>query len=199
MSLVEAIISVAIFSIGIAGFTMLFSKTWQQNSYVYEMGKASLSSSQGISMITSYVRKSRQGDDGAYPIRLAAENELIFFSDYDKDGITERLHFYRNGNQLLMGYRKPSSGLPKSYADGDEDAVVIIENVVNGANEPIFRYYDRNYPNSAALAVPVSVWNVRLIQAMVKTNIEKGVATDSVELRSFVELRNLNDYNRLTS
>lgn len=202
MSLVEAIIAVAIFFIGIAGFTLLFSKTWQGNAYTYELGKASMAASQGVSTMVNYIRKVRQGDDGAYPIKSAADNDLVLFSDYDKDGITERLHFYRSGSQILLGYRKPSGGLPKTYAAGDEGSVVLASNVINAANVPIFYYYNKNYPADPAnnpIATPAYVWDVRLIKVLVKVNIEKGTSTDGVELRSFVELRNLNDYSRLTS
>lgn len=202
LSFIEAIVAVAIFAIGIVGFTLLFSKTWQTNSYTYELGKASLAASQGLKKMEGYTRKARQGDDGAYPIVSAAGNDLVLFSDFDKDGVAERLHFYKDGTQLLMGYRKPSVGLPKSYASGDEAVEVVVENLVNGADEPVFYFYNKNYPEDTTnnpLVAPASVWDVRLVKIFIKVNIEKGSIADSVELRSFVEIRNLNDYNRLTS
>lgn len=202
MSLVEAIIAVAIFSIGMAGFTFLFSGVWKNNAYTYELGKASFGASRGVNKVAGYVRKARQGDDGAYPIKSASGDDLVLFSDYDKDGIAERLHFYKAGNQLLMGYRKPSAGLPKTYASGDEGVEVIVDNLVNESSVPVFYYYDKNYSGDSAsnpMTGLIYVWDVRLIKILVKINIEKGVANDNVELRSFVELRNLNDYSRLTS
>ena len=198
----EAIIAIAIFTIGIAGFTLLFSKTWQGNSYTYELGKASFAASQGVSKVVGYVRKARQGDDGSYPVRSAADNDLVIFSDYDKDGITERLHFYRSGSQFLMGYRKPSPGLPKTYATGDEATVVIAENVVNEAGVPIFYYYNSGYPEDTEnnpVATPANVWDVRLVQILIKVNILKGREDDNVPLSSFVEIRNLSDYDRIGS
>lgn len=202
MSLIEAIVAVAIFAIGIAGFTFLFANVWKNNSYTYEISKASVNASQGMSTVVNYLRKARQGDDGAYPIKSAADNDLVVFSDYDRDGITERLHFYKSGNQLLMGYRKPSSGLPKTYAVGDQESVVVVNNVVNEATVPLFYYYNKDYPGDQTnnpVATPANIWDIRLVKILIKINIEKGTATDSRELRSFVELRNLNDYNRLTS
>jgi hypothetical protein len=202
MSFVEMIIAIGIFSIGIAGFSMLFSKTWQGNSFTYELGKASISASQGVSRTVEYIRKARQGDDGSHPIKSASDNDFIFFSDYDKDGITERLHFYKSGSQFIMGYRKPSGGLPKTYATGDEGTRVLAENVVNESNVPIFYYYNKDYPADTVnnpIATPANVWDVRLVRVFLKINILKGQEADNVPISSFVEIRNLSDYDRIGS
>jgi len=201
-TLLEALIAIGIFTIGIAGFSMLFSKTWQGNTFVYEVGRASLTASQGVSKAVNYIRKARQGDDGSYPIRWAADNDLVIFSDYDKDGITERLHFYKSGTQLLMGYRRPSSSFPKTYASGDEGIITIASNVVNESNVPIFFYYNSSYPADKVhnpVVTPANVWNVRLIKILLKINIDKGQQNDNVEVESFVQIRNLSDYDRAGS
>lgn len=200
--MLETLIAIAIFTIGIAGFTMLFSKTWQGNTFVYEIGKASLAASQGVSKTVDYIRKARQGDDGSYPIRSAADNDLVIFSDYDKDGTTERVHFYRSGTEFLMGYRKPSSGFPKTYATGDQDVITIASNVVNEESAPIFYYYNNDYPGDQEhnpVTAPANVWDVRLIKILLKINIDKGQQTDNVEIESFVQIRNLSDYDRIGS
>ena len=74
MTLIEALIAISIFTIGIAGFSLLFIKAWQSNSYTFEMGRSSLALSQGVNEIVGYLRKARQGDDGSYPVKSAASN-----------------------------------------------------------------------------------------------------------------------------
>jgi hypothetical protein len=200
MTLVEALIATSIFTIGIGGFSLLFVKSWRGNSYVYEMGQSSVAASHGVNEIVGYLRKARQGDDGAYPIKSATDNDLVIFSDYDKDGITERLHFYKNGNQLMMGWRKPSGGLPKTYAAGDQSTKVIADSVVNDAGTPTFYYYNKDYPGDQAhnpVATPANVSDIRLAKILLKVNIDPNRAPDNIETSSFVELRNLNDYDRV--
>ncbi|OGI17314.1 MAG: hypothetical protein A2Z52_02925 [Candidatus Moranbacteria bacterium RBG_19FT_COMBO_42_6] len=197
MTLIEMMLAISIFTMGIAGFSLLFVKSWKINSYTFEMGQSSLAAYQGVSKIMVYLREVRQADNGAYPIRSASDNDLVIYSDYDKDGITERLHFYKNGNQIMMGYRKPSGGLTKTYADGDQETKVIASNIVNEANVPIFYYYNKNYPGDQAnnpVPTPANVANIRLVKILLKINIDPNRAPDNIESSSFVELRNLNDY-----
>ena len=200
MTLIEALIAISIFTIGIAGFSLLFIKAWQSNSYTFEMGRSSFALSQGVNEIVGYLRKARQGDDGSYPVKSAASNDLVVFSDYDKDGITERIHFYKNGSQIMMGWRKPTGSLPKTYAAGDQETKIISSSIVNASNEPIFYYYNKDYPGDSAnnpVSPPINVADVRLVEIFLKININPNRAPDSVQLRSFAELRNLNDYDRM--
>ena len=200
MTLIEMMIAITIFTIGIGGFSLLFVKSWQGNSYVYEMGQSSVAASQGVNEIISYLRKARQGDNGSYPIKSATDNDLVVFSDYDKDGITERLHFYKNGDQLIMGWRKPTGGLPKTYAAGDQGTKIIANRVVNDAETPVFYYYNKDYPADQVnnpVVTPANNADVRLIKILLKVNVDPNRAPDNIEISSFVELRNLNDYDRM--
>ena len=200
MTLIEVMMALMIFSIGMIGFTALFQKTWRDNSYTIEMGQSSLAVSQGINNIVNYVRGARQGDNGAYPIQLANSNELIIFSDFDKDGTTERLHFYKNGQNILMGITDPTATLPKTYPAGDQSTLTLVSNIVNTSSEPIFYYYNKDYPADAAhnpVATPAVVANVRLAKILLKINIDPNRAPNNIEMQSFVELRNLNDYDRI--
>lgn len=200
MSLIEVMVAIAIFTMSIAGFTALFLRTWKVNSYTLEMGQASLSASQGVNTAVNYIRKTRQGDDGAYPIQSAANNDLVIFSDYNRDGITERLHFYLQNGQLMMGARVPTTGMPKTYPAGDQTTKVLAKNIVNTPSEPIFYYYNANYPTDKVtnpLAMPLDVSAVRLAKILLKINVIPGKGPENIEIQSFVEIRNLNDYDRM--
>lgn len=142
MTIIEMLVAITIFTLGMGGFTLLFSRVWQGNSYTLEMGQASMTASQGVNKIVKYIREARQSDNGAYPVISADDNDLVFYSDYDRDGKAERLHFYRNGADVIMGIREPSSGFPVTYASGDGETQVISSRVVNAADNPIFAYYD---------------------------------------------------------
>ena len=200
LTLIEMIMAIAIFTIGIEGFTLLFTKVWKNNSYVLEMGQSSMAVSQGLNKMADYIRNTKQGDDGAYPVQSADNNDLVIFSDYDKDGVTERLHFYKNNEDILMGATNPTATLPKTYPAGDQQTITITSNIINGSGVPIFYYYNKDYPDDTAnnpVATPALVGDIRLVKIYLETNIIPNRAPDNVKIQSFVEMRNLNDYDRI--
>lgn len=200
MTIVETLVAIAIFAIGIEGFALLFMRAWQSNSYTLEMGQSAMAVSQGVNKITGYIRGTRQSDNGSYPIKSANDNDLVLYSDYDKDNVTERLHFYKSGQSILMGVREPSGTMPKTYAAGDESIITIASHIINDSNSPIFEYYNQNYPgdtDSNPMSTPASVSAVRMIKIHLYMNINPNRAPDNIEMQSFVELRNLNDYDRV--
>jgi prepilin-type N-terminal cleavage/methylation domain-containing protein len=199
MSLVEMLVAIGIFAISTVGFTELFVYSWRQNAYTLEMGQTSMSVSQGMNKIVQYLREVRQGDDGSYPVVSANDNDLVVFSDYDRDGITERLHFYKSGENILLGVRKPTMGVPKTYAPTDATTTTIAMHVVNDAATPIFAYYDSNYPEDSVnnpIATPANAPNVRLVRIDLHMNIDPNRPPDNIQIKSFVEMRNLNDHDR---
>jgi len=200
MTLIEALMAVAIFAMGIGGFTLLFSKTWQSNAYVLEMGQSSMAVSQGLNKMVDYIRRARQGDDGSYPVKSVGANDLVIFCDYNKDGITERLHFYKTGQDVLMGVTSPTSTMPKTYPSGDQQIINIATRIVNNSSTPIFYYYNKDYPGDVTnnpLAGTIDVSTVRLVKAYMEININPNHAPDNVKIQTFVEMRNLNDYDHL--
>ncbi len=198
LTLIEMIMAISIFSIGIIGFTLLFSRTWQFNKYTIEMGQASMNVSQGLNKIVDYTRRTEQGDNGAYPIVSVKDNDLVIYCDYNKDNITERLHFYKSGQDILMGITEPTNTLPKTYPTGDQRTIVIVSHIVNDSSKPIFSYYNQNYPADTVnnpLTTPAIPSDIRLVKIYLEINIDPNHAPDNIKMQSFVELRNLNDYN----
>jgi len=200
MTLIEMMVAIAIFTLGIAGFTLLFSKTWQTNSYTLEMGQSTMVVSQGVNTMVDYIRRSRQGDDGSYPVVSADDNDLVLYSDYNKDGVTERLHFYKSGQSVLMGVTNPTNTMPKTYPAGDQKVVAIAGHIVNNSSTPFFYYYDNSYSGGTGqnpLDTPATVSDIRLVKVYLQININPNRAPDNIQMQSFAELRNLNDYNQI--
>lgn len=200
LTLVETLVAIAIFAIGLEGFTLLFINAWKNNSYTLEMGQSSMAVSQGVSTIVNYLRSVRQSDSGTYPIISANSNDLVVYSDYDRDGVTERIHIYKSGTDILMGVTDPTNTMPKTYPSGDQQVLTLAARIVNTSGEPIFYYYDKNYAGGSAqtpLTTPANVADVRLVKIHLKINIDPNRAPDNIELQTFVEMRNLNDYDRI--
>lgn len=196
MTIIEALVAIAIFTLGIEGFTMLFIRAWQNNSYTLEMGQSAMAISQSVNKIVGYIRGARQSDNGSYLMVSANDNDLVLYSDYDKDDITERLHFYKNGQDVLMGVREPTGTMPKTYASGDESVITVASHIINDVASPIFEYYDQDYTGNMAdspLSTPASVSDVKMVKFHLYINIDPNRAPDNIEMQSFVRFRNLGD------
>lgn len=186
MSLIEAIIAIGIFTIGIAGFSLLFAKTWKQNSLIIEKGTASMAASRGVQKTVDVIRKARQADNGAYPIVSADNNDLVIYSDIDKDGITERVHYYLNSGVLKAGITDPA-GVPPVYPSGDQ-VVNDVSNYVVNTSTPVFAYYD---DNNNSLATPANVNEVRMIEVHLEVNYNPAHISANVDIQSLATIRNL--------
>lgn len=205
MSLVEMIVAIGIFTMGMAGFTALFVNSWNSNKYTLEMGQTAMAVSRGVNTMARYIREARQADNGAYPVVYANANELIFYCDYDKDTVTERIRLYKDGTDIKLDVREPTVGFPVTYASGYGSTTVLTSRIVNDesdSDEAIFFYYNALYPESSVnnpvppADLPATVPNIRLIKINLFMNIDPNHAPDNVNIQSFAEMRNLNDHDR---
>lgn len=200
LTLVETLVAIALFLLGIQATVLVFAKTIQSKAYSLEMGKASFIVSRSVGDLTKYLRKARQSDAGVYPIVSANDNDITFYSDYDKDGNTERLHIFLSNGTVFMGVRDPSATFPVTYQTGDRETIQMAEHIVNTSNEPMFSYYNRDYPADVVnnpVATPADVSEIRLVKIFLKINIDPNNAPENIQQETFVEIRNLNDYDRI--
>lgn len=199
-TLVETIIAIALFVIGMQATVLVFAKTMKNKAYSLEMGKSSFVVSRSVGDLTQYLRRARQSDAGSYPVVSADSNDLVIYSDYNKDGKTERLHIYLTNNKVYMGVRNPAGSFPVTYAAGDEETFQLADHIINGAGDAMFSYYNSGYPadtvNNPA-PTPADVSEIRLVKIFLKINIDPNRAPDNIQQETFVELRNLNDYDRI--
>jgi len=197
-TLVETIVAIALFVLGLQATVLVFSGTMKSKAYTMEMGKSAFVVSRSIGDLTQYLRRARQSDGGARAIVSADDNDFVVYSDYDKDGSTERLHIYLSNQKVYMGVRNPSDSFPVTYASGDELTVQLADHIINGASDYMFSYYGKDYPEDPnPVATPADVSEIRLIKIFLKINIDPNRAPDNIQQETFVELRNLNDYDRI--
>lgn len=195
MTLVEMIVAISIFLIGMEGFTILFVRSWQSNSFIMEEGQASLAASRGVERTVDTIRKARQSDNGEYLILSADEFDLVVYSDVDSDGDTERVHYFLDGDDFNRGVTEPS-GNPAVYPAGDQTVTLLADYVVNEASDPIFSYYNRDYPGDTTnnpLATPADVGDIGMIKVHLLVNIDPVHAPDNINIQSFARLRNINN------
>ena len=200
LTLVEMIVAIFIMSAGMLGFSLLFSSSWKSNKFILETGITSIRVNRASTEIINNLRKVRQADNGDYPIESGDDFDIQVYLDIDNDGVTERVHYWLDdvNDQLMRGVREPSVSQPPTYAAGDGTTSVIAEYIANENTEPLFYYYNENYPGDTInnpLATPASIGDVRLVRVLIRMNIDPIKAPNNINVESFVDLRNLESYD----
>jgi prepilin-type N-terminal cleavage/methylation domain-containing protein len=197
MTLVELMVAISIVLICMFGFSVFFARIWVSNHFILEEGQTSFIASRIVSETVKNLRKVRQPDNGEYPIRSCDEFNLVVFIDIDKDNITEKVHYFLENGQFKVGISDPS-GSPPVYPSGDQTVSVLTNYVVNTSAQPVFEYYNHDYPGDVVhnpIDTPVAaIEDVRLVKIHLYVNIDPMRAPDNVNIESFAEFRNLNDY-----
>lgn len=199
MTLVELMVAISIMLIAMEGFALLFFRSWDTNKFIIEEGLASASASHTTNKIIKELRGVRQADNGDFPIESGSSFDLRVYIDIDNDTVTERVHYFLdlNTDQLKIGVTNPTGTAPVSYPVADDTVTVLADYIVNENDNPVFYYYNKNYPGDTTnnpLTTPVSVADVRLIRVHLLVNIDPVHAPNNINIESFVDLRNLKVY-----
>ncbi len=187
MTLIEMVISITVFTLGIMAFTTLFVKGWQSNKLTLEEGQAAFSASKNVRDAVDIIRKARQGDNGAYTIESATNNDLKIYSNIDGDDDIEKVHYYLEGGNFKRGIIKPDNQTPPHYQSTDESVVTLVQNV-NNQTQPLFTYYD-NTGNQLTGSFQVS--EVKMIKIYLRVNYNFNSTSKTIVVQSYVTPRNL--------
>lgn len=197
LSFVEMIIAIGIFTMGILGFSLLFSKSWQMNSYIYETGQDSFVASRAVGNLVNDLRRARQADNGDYLIKSASDMDLVLYIDIDNDGATEKVHYFldEDEDELEMGVTEPFGTNPVTYSSSDDTVSVLASHVVNDSEHPIFSYFGNNYfSDSTPFSVPVNtdeIADIRMVKVSLWVDIRPYQSPDHITIESFAQLRNI--------
>lgn len=199
MTLMELMIAIGVALIVMQGFTYLFISTWDTNKFVLEEGMASAAASRATNKIVIQLRAVQQAGNGDYPIESADDFDLVFYCDIDDDGAVEKVHYYLDqvNDRLMLGVSNPIATNPVTYPAGDDVVTIVTNYVVNESGDPIFFYYNDDYPGDTVnnpLVTPTSVGEIQMIKVHLYVNINPVHAPDNINIESFVDLRNLHDY-----
>lgn len=127
------------------------------------------------------LRSAQNADTGAYLLVEALEQSIIFYSDIDKDGSRERLHYFLDGIDFKKGVTDPPA---------PEVITTIVSDIRN--TEPIFTYFDENYTGiEPALAQPVNINQVRLVHMKFTADINPLKPPGPISIETSVVIRNL--------
>ncbi len=147
-----------------------------------------------VSLMVRDLRNIQTGENAAYPMERARDQEMIFYSDIDYDGVTEKVRYSLTGTQFVKGVIEPI-GYPATYPPANEKVRVLSDNVRNGAN-PIFYYYNGDWPADTAnnpLAEPVRLSDTKLMKVFLELNTKNNDADNNFILESYTQLRILKE------
>ena len=121
---------------------------WNVSLKQFVVGVGTINNSEqaqrSLRAMTDVLREARDGEDGAYPMALADDQELIIYSDVTGDLMADRVRYFLDGNELKRGVIEPA-GDPTIYDPNTETVTVLATGVENGT-EPIFYYYNAAWP-----------------------------------------------------
>ncbi|MFO7807672.1 MAG: hypothetical protein R6V40_04620 [Candidatus Moraniibacteriota bacterium] len=193
MTLVE-VITVSTVMVLISGAVAIaLGKTFFVNKYTIEQGLNNNALQVSVNNFSKNIREARQSDSGGYLIERADDFEIVFYADLDEDNKTEKVHYFLENGHLKVGVSDPSD-FPVTYPEEDEEVEVVARGIVNEGDQPIFYYYNSDYPEdteSNPLNTPASVDKISLIKLYVKANIDPDHSPDNMEIETFVRPRNI--------
>lgn len=193
-TLLEITIAMAIFVILIFAWNNFAIQSYRSTSFGQQQLEAIRQAQKGIDLMAKELRELGPAENGAYPLELAGDQEIIFYSDIDQDVYTERVRYWLDESNLKKGVTEPS-GNPLTYNPLDEVASTISIYVRNDT-DPIFSYYNGDHPYDTVnnpLPAPARLVETKLIHVYLKVNVDPKRAPSHFELETDIQLRNLKD------
>jgi prepilin-type N-terminal cleavage/methylation domain-containing protein len=187
MSVVEMLVSVAIFAIimsAIVGFVQYF---YRSNTVALEQAFAIESARKGVEFLVRDVREMAYAETGAYPIVSFATSSITFYADTDRDATVERIRYYLSGTTFYRAALEPT-GVPLAYT-GVEEVSAISDNVRNNEQgTAIFTYENVSGGTVTALS---DIADIVFVSVDLVVNIRPLSAPNEFTLRSSATIRNL--------
>lgn len=147
---------------------------------------------QVLKTFASELRSASPSSTGAYPLGTVEPTSLIFYSDIDDDGLKERVRYELEGSVLKKGIIRPT-GNPPVYLPANEEVSEVVHDVVAGTTT-VFAYFDEGYDGTtAALAVPVTTTDVRLVQISFDIDSDPARPPSPLHFTSQVSIRNVKE------
>jgi len=166
-TLIEVIAAVGIFALIVGSIVAMLLFSWKAKSVVWEQLETQNEGRKIVQDFVNEIRTAAASSVGAYPIATAESQQIVFYSDPDKDSLRERIRYFLDGRTLKKGVTKPTSS-PPTYDLADEVVAEIVHDVANGTSS-VFSYYDDDYAGSGPpMSYPVNVTNVRMVGISLK-------------------------------
>lgn len=185
-TLIEAMVSIVIFSMIIYGITYLVSGILTNTGLQSKVLDNNDQARKVATAFSNEVRGAAVSATGSFPIESATSQQIIFYTQTPTT--INRIRYYLLAGKLYKGVTVPTGAL---YNLAQEVVTVVQSAVASAAGDTIFTYYDQN---GTALVSPVNLTQVRNIGITLKIYLQgsrNNINTYTVE--SSATIRNLKD------
>lgn len=187
-TLIEAIITVAVFAVVSVMIIGAITFLYRANSNAIEQAFALASARKGVDKMVQDIREAAYSDEGRFPVQSISTNEFVFYSDTDRDLYVERIRYFLDGTDLKKGVLDPT-GVPPTYNPANEVVTVVADNVRNiDQSTPVFRYFN---DSGTEILSALSILDVSFVQTKVIVNVNPLRLPEEFTLYSSVTIRNL--------
>lgn len=190
--ILELVITSAITAVVVTAGAVLFMYFLRNYNFSFEESRILGEAEATMREMTTEIREAKVGENGAYPLAVASDQEIRFYSDMDEDGETEKIRYFLEGEVLKKGVIEPSSP-PIVYNDAAEVVSTVSSYIVNGA-DPVFYYFNSGWPGDTLnnpLIPAERLLETRLIRINISINTYQGQDVDDFKLATEVMVRNL--------
>lgn len=189
MTLPELLVTISILSVVSVALMSLIQTFYKDNNYLIEQTAALSSARRGVSEAVLAMRESSYGDDGSYPIAVAATSTLTIYSDADQDNSVERIKLVLT-NGILYKVVTNASGTPLGYTVATPATTTIATDVRNTNSTPLFTYY--NDAGTQLSTTSTNIASISSIQIQLMVDLNPARAPNVFTLTQSATLRNVN-------
>jgi putative endonuclease len=189
-TLIEILVAIVVASIIGAGILGLQYILGQNQLVVWRNYLSVDEANTSVTTLVREIRTARVSENGAYLLERAEDQQIIFYSDIDFDGETEKVRYFLNGTQFIKEVIEPT-GEPSTYPEANKKVKVLTDNVRNGET-PIFYYYNGDWPEDSAnnpLTTPANTSDTKLIRVFLRLNTKDAEPEKDYVLESYTQIR----------
>lgn len=192
-SIPEIMISIFITVMIITVIVIVQNSILEQQNFISDSYLSMNMANLNIQQMTKELRNAQTGNNGAYLFEALNDQEIRFYSNADSDDDLEKIIYRLDGSDLIKSVINPTT-YPIQYLDADAKTSTIATNVIS--TQPIFSYYNGNYPTDTVnnpLPANQRPTQTRLIKINLTINTNSKNLEKDYQIESFAQIRTLKD------
>ncbi len=192
MTLVELLVSVALFTLLMFVVTTGIQQMYTYNAYTFAQAYQVQNARLGMQAFIRDVREMTFADNGTFPLAVMEADRIGFYSDIDRDDSVEYVEFAYDAPTTVVKYIYNATGSPPTYDTSTPDETITLSRYVQNdlQSTSTFFYYDAS---GGAVTNPSNITDVRYIEAQIIVNIDPVRDPGQFMLRSSAALRNVQE------